>query len=214
MKTLSLRITSQGRFTMNVGVVTIGATPPGSQVPAIPFLLRMWGSYLDALRYRMQQEDGSGWNIFYGAIVNNSYIIQNHISSNTWDQYAINLLLQDQVLPELDAMTAVRSFSFRTVRLEINDPSYYPMLAGAELRILRGRPIGGFRLENYPIGIGFSPRQVMQNVVERRFEESVFVEPQDIIYLKMPPLSARSDPSESQLELTLTLGVKRDLRFY
>lgn len=213
MKSLSLDIIFGGRSIRMGETVAIRPAPAGSEVPAIPFMLRVWASYLDALRYRIRKEDVGGWDILYEPGPNNAYLVSNVVSVGTWDEYRIRLLIQEQILHELDAMTSVRSFSFRTLRLEVvRTPAHYPMLGGAELRILRGRPLGGFRLENYPIVVGFSPKQVAQNMIERRFEDPIFVEPQDIIYLKLPPLPVLTEMEE--LQLTLTLGAKKDLRIY
>jgi len=213
MKSLALKIDFKRRiYTSGIA----GPAPAGSEVPAIPFMLRVWASYLDALRYRMRKEDVGGWDIIYDPGPSNAYLVRNFVAADTWDEYRIQLLIQDQILPELDAMTIVRSFSFHTLRLEVvKSPAHYPMLRGAELRILRGSPLGGFRLENYPIVLGFSPKQVAQNVIERRFEDPIFVEPQDIIYLKLPPLPVDTGfTGIGDLELTLTLGAKKDLRIY
>jgi hypothetical protein len=213
MKSLALKINFNGRNFLGPGNIASGPAPAGSEVPAIPFMLRVWASYLEALRYRMRKEDVGGWYILYDPGPSNAYLVSNFVAANTWDEYRIQLLIQDQILPELDAMTSVRSFSFHTLRLEVvKTPAHYPMLGGAELRILRGMPLGGFSLENYPIVLGFSPKQVAQNVIERRFEDPIFVEPQDIIYLKLPPLPVLTDFGD--LELTLTLGAKKDLRIY
>jgi hypothetical protein len=214
MKSLALKINSRGRTIQKGANNTLtGGAPAGSEVPAIPFMLRVWASYLEDLRYHMRKEDVGGWDILYDPGPSNAYLVKNFVAANIWDEYRIQLLIQDQILPELDAMTSVRSFSFHTLRLEVvRTSAHYPMLDGAELRILRGSPLGGFRLENYPIWVGFSSKWVAQNVIERRFEDPIFVEPQDIIYLKLPPLPVLTDFGD--LKLTLTLGAKKDLRIY